>query len=301
MSDEEVKTLAAQTCKTVALYNLSQSPKYQGKPVEKDALRAEMLRLKDDPEMKAAIRAAAEDPQAHKALVEGMMRTHEDPAAFTAYVRGFGDDWKSAKGWLDSVYTEPIQRFASRTYKPEPRFAGIPQLFGVTVRSDAFTKEDAADGSQLSDKFTQLKEDAAAEWNSFIIRKADERKALGPQLQKKMAKVYALKQIRAAQEDPKAEVKDLDEKIERRAEKLLADPAFKTAMTSLVKAQNKKVSEEIAAPILAEKSYTPSADQLQNVIDKRYCIARDLDPLTGKKLPEEHEIQAEGPGLAPHN
>ena len=93
-----------QTCKTVALYNLSQSPKYQGKQVDYEDMKAEALRLKDDPAMKKTIWAAVNDPAAHKALVEGMERTQSDPKHFTNYVQGFGDAPKEAKEWLDATY-----------------------------------------------------------------------------------------------------------------------------------------------------------------------------------------------------
>ena len=292
LNEEASKKLAMQACKTVALHNLSQSPAYAGKAVDKDALKAEMLRLKDDPQMGQALQKAIQDPQAEKTLVEGMMRTADNPQAFTSFVQTFGADPKAAQDWLDKTYTQPLNRLVPRTYKPEPKFAGIPQLSGVTVRTDNFTAEEAKDGSQLSEKFTQLKNSANAAYNNYIIKFAEVRKAEAPEMKKKLAEVYAVKQIRASQADPKAEVKDLDEKIQRRAAKLMEDPAFSKVLDAAVTPSNRKEGLNLIDPILSEKPYTNCADQLQKTVDQEYCKQNGLDLQTGKKIQEEQPVNA---------
>ncbi|MCR4723980.1 MAG: hypothetical protein K5772_00945 [Clostridia bacterium] len=294
MDGESVGKFAMQTCKTIALYNLSQSPAYRGKAVDKDALKAEMLRLKDDPSMKQMIGAAVEDPEAHKAMVDGMMRTQNDSKTFTNYVRGMGDDWKLAKEWLDATYTEPLVRFASGRYKPEPRHYGIPQLGATTVRTNRFTKADAEDASPLSRTFKTLQADAKAEWDSYLLKKVAEKQASVGTLKEKLAKVYAVKQIRAAQADPKAEIPDLEEKIQAGADKLLKDPAFSLALDAAAKGTRHKVSDSLVRPILGEGSYTESADALQTIADKEFCRQKGLDLQTGKKL-QQDEAQKAGP------
>ncbi|MBP5749547.1 MAG: hypothetical protein J6X24_02025 [Firmicutes bacterium] len=104
LDKNHINSLALQVCKTVALYNLAQSPKYKDKPVDNKDLKAEALRLKDDPEMKQSIWAAVNDPNAHKTLVEGMKLSQKDPQTFTNFVQGLGAGPDDAKEWLDATY-----------------------------------------------------------------------------------------------------------------------------------------------------------------------------------------------------
>ncbi|MBR5642403.1 MAG: hypothetical protein IKW92_09775 [Firmicutes bacterium] len=129
MEKNDINRFAMQTCKTVALYNLSQSPKYQGKQVDYEDMKAEALRLKDDPAMKKTIWAAVNDPAAYKALIEGMERTQKDPQHFTNYVQGFGDAPKEAKEWLDATYRQvkPAVQEAQNAIHEEEKKKDGPQ------------------------------------------------------------------------------------------------------------------------------------------------------------------------------
>ena len=106
MEKDQINRFAMQVCKTVAYYNLSQSPQYQNKPADYEDMKAEALRLKDDPVMKKTIWAAIKDPSVHKALVEGMKHTQNDPMHFTNFVQGLGDAPEQAKQWLDETYRQ---------------------------------------------------------------------------------------------------------------------------------------------------------------------------------------------------
>ena len=106
MDKEQINRFAMQTCKTVALYNLAQDPKYKDKPVEYEDMKAETLRLKDDPMMKKSIWAAIKDPNVHKAMVDGMTLSQKDPQTFTSFVRGLGEAPEDAREWLDATYRQ---------------------------------------------------------------------------------------------------------------------------------------------------------------------------------------------------
>ena len=130
MGKEDINRFAMQMCKTVALYNLSQSPDHQNKPVDYEDMKAEALRLKDDPAMKKSIWVAVKDPAVQKAMIEGMNRTQNDPQHFSNFVQGIGDDPKLAKEWLDATYHQEqpaVQPKAGEKEKNGPQAGPAPQ------------------------------------------------------------------------------------------------------------------------------------------------------------------------------
>ena len=134
LDKNHINRLAMQVCKTVALYNLSQSPKYRDKPVDYEDMKAEALRLKDDPEMRQSIMAAAKNPDVHKALVEGMTLSQNDPQTFANFVQGLGAAPEDAREWLDATYGQAkpaVQAQAPAKEKEEqkggPQAGPVPQ------------------------------------------------------------------------------------------------------------------------------------------------------------------------------
>lgn len=293
MSQQEKGQFFMQACKTVALYNLSQSPQYKGKELPAEALKAEMLRLKDDPAMKQTALKAIEDPAAHKALADGMVRTFNDPLTFTGFVKGVGQDPQQASDWLNNSYPDPLPKLQTLLYKPASNIYGSPKLPGIRVRGDKFTMPNPGSINENDQKYLQLKDELAQKWNSYKGLHADQRTEQQKTAAiKSMAKVYAMRQLIAAKPEQGDPIDNLEEKLNRRTDMLMKDPAFLNVAKSSVE-NPRDMGDAMVRMLSGNYSFTNLTNNLQSRSDRIYCEANQIDFQTGKKIVQQQQPQQE--------
>ncbi|MBR3719170.1 MAG: hypothetical protein IKN20_04825, partial [Firmicutes bacterium] len=290
MNQQEKGRFFMQACKTVALYNLSQSPQYKGKELPAEALKAEMLRLKDDPAMKQTALKAIEDPAAHKALADGMVRTFNDPLTFTGFVKGVGQDPQQASDWLNNSYPDPLPKLQTSLYKPYSNIYGSPKLPGIRVRSDKFVMPKPASVNENDVKFLDLKDELTESWKNFKAMNEAQRNNQKEAMAKSMAKMYAMRQLMAVKGDQQDEIEDLDEKLERRTDLLMKDPAFRNVTKSSVD-DPRNVGDAMVRMLSGNFTFTNLTNQLQHSSDNVYCDANQIDIQTGKKIVQQQQPQ----------
>ena len=298
MSQQEKGQFFMQACKTVALYNLSQSPQYKGKELPENALKAEMLRLKDDPAMKQTMLKAIEDPAVHKSLADGMVRTFHDPRSFTGFVKGIGEKPQEMTDWLNKSYPDPLPRLQTPLYKPVSNIYGSPKLPGIRLRGDKFVLPNPESDNENDLKFLTVKDELTQQWNHYKTLRVDQRTEQEKNAAiKSMAKVYAMRQLIAAKPAQGDPIDNLEQKLDHRTDLLMKDPAFlNVAKTSLEKPR--EIGDATVKLLSGNSAFTALADNLQNRSDRVYCEANQIDIQTGKKIQQaqpQQDAQIGGP------
>ena len=290
MSQQEKGRFFMQTCKTVALYNLAQSPQYKGKELPENALKAEMLRLKDDPAMQQTMRKAIEDPAVHKTLADGMVRTFNDPITFTSFVKNMGQAPQQSADWLANSYPDPLPKLQTSLYKPYSNVYGSPKLPGIRVRSDKFVMPKPATINENEVKFLELKDELVDNWKNYKTLNEAQRANQKEVIAESMAKVYAMRQLMAVKGDQQDAIDDLDEKLERRTDLLMKDPAFRNVTKSSVD-DPRNVGDAMVRMLSGNFTFTNLTNQLQSRSDNVYCDANQIDIQTGKKIVQQQQPQ----------
>lgn len=192
--------------------------------------------------------------------------------------------------WLNNSYPDPLPKLQTSLYKPYSNIYGSPKLPGIRVRSDKFIMPKPATENENEIKFLDLKDELTESWKDFKAMNEAQRNNQKEAMAKSMAKMYAMRQLMAVKGDQQDAIDDLDEKLERRTDLLMKDPAFRNVTKSSVD-DPRNVGDAMVRMLSGNFTFTNLTNQLQSRSDNVYCDANQIDIQTGKKIVQQQQPQ----------
>ena len=258
--------------KTVAYRNLAARPEYAEKKVDKNALNAEVDRLKNDPQLQA-LPDLIEQGKANTVL-EGIKKIQGDPAGMEQFLKSACQDPDAAGKALNAKFPEPA-----------PRYRQAPELHNIKIKTDMLPAVDqnrhydpeSPMGRYLmeQERFKNMREDAkygALKFNYEI------------ELKKHLTAVYGMRQIIASSEDPTVIDKELNSKLYYRTQDLDKDDSFQNIVKACQKSQ--KFTNWIQKNLQNTASFTDLNNKLQHDSEGAYRLEIREE---NKKIDQENE------------
>ncbi len=206
-----VKTAYQGILQTAVYRNLAAKPEYAGKKIEKDALNAEMERLKNDPAL-TKLPELVENGRLNTVLT-GIKKLQDDPAAMDQFLRDVCKD-------PDAAITTVNEKHPG----PAPILIPVPSLPKTAVKNDAIPKP--ADISlQAVDPASPL-----GRYKIELNRLNEENPHNRHNVMQHVTNLYGLRQIIAASEDPTAPNKYLETELIEKTKLLDNDRAFQNVI-----------------------------------------------------------------------
>jgi len=294
----------AALCKTVALYNLAHAPQYAGKSVDSAALQAEMQRLAIDPVMSRTLEETWSSHGNASLLIEGMMRTQDDPQHFVEFFKAVGMDASDSREWLNAAYPLPLKRF-TRVRQPQieraqqgrkdfraPKYQVLPALQkpeasrirNWTISGDTEADRQRWQKGSLREQYQTLLDGMKQDYFDNLNNRTPAYRA---QLRQKVTRLYAMRQImalapsteEAVPEDKRADVQNA---IEQKCAELGSDKAFQAVLKGCEK--NAQNESKIVREYFSGGKYpnlTELHAKLQSFSDQVLCKDHGIDYKTG--------------------
>ncbi len=212
---EFVDTAYQGTLQTLAYLNLSERKEFFKQKAGKDALSAEMERLKADKNLqplKNAIRSGY-----GKTILDGIKHMHNDPKELQGFLRRMGTDPAGTKKLLEQKFQRPAPRF---TFTPLlPKTNAVNDVIPKPVNGQTFDPNSPA-GRYY--KELQAYETVLDTVKNYGVGGIGGHYDL--EVEYSIVRLYGLTQIMANSKDPTAPVKDLEAQLKHKCIELGQNP-----------------------------------------------------------------------------
>ena len=243
---------------TAAYRNLAEKKEYFTQKISREALNAEVARLKNDKQLqplKEAIRNGY-----GKTILDGIKHLEDQPKRLDGFLRNMAADPAGTKKRLEQEFQRPAAK-----YLP------VPSLPKTEVVNDAIPK--AAEGQKfdINSPAGRYQNELKAYENAMQIVKETGMKGLGAgyndTIHKSLLTLYSLNQIMAGTKDPTAPVEDLDAQIYQNYEKLNNAPGSFRHIVEGSK-QDMRFRDHVIGIFKNNGSFTQLNEKLQSNAEK---------------------------------
>ncbi len=260
-----IETAYQGTLKTLAYRNLADQKAYYQRKAGKEALNAEMERLKADKTLQPlqnAIKAGY-----GKTILDGIKHLEDDPKEMQGFLRRMAADPAGTKKLLE-------QKFQ----RPAPKYAAYPSLPKTEVTNDVIPKP--ADGKVFDPKspagqyYLELKsyKDAIDTAKGYGLNSLSA--GYNDTIHLSILRLYALNQIMANAKDPTAPVADLESQVKQKWRELNKNPG---SLRQLVMGSqsNSRFRDHVIDIFASADSFSKLSERLQSNAEK--VVRRDAE------------------------